>query len=114
MAAQVALRRQQEQEEELGISVPKVITTEQQQQLLQQAQIQQGPGSVGNSPTNTPLALLSQTPTAPTTTASHGRMSITHSPDILLYDDVPCKLTNQLATLATILNCKNLFRYKQF
>ena len=41
MAAQVALRRQQEQEEELGIAVPEIISPEQHQQMIQQAQQQQ-------------------------------------------------------------------------
>ena len=34
MAAQVALRRQQEQEEELGISIPEVVTIEQAERVL--------------------------------------------------------------------------------
>lgn len=88
MAAQVALRRQQEQEEELGISVPDVITTEQQQQLIQQHQ--------GSNPTPTsaasPLTLLGQSQAAPSgSQASQGRLSMAHSPDILLYDEPPCK-----------------------
>ena len=56
MAAQVALRRQQEQEEELGISVPEVVTTEQQQAAQKNSSLagrgsQSEPGSLVTTPT---------------------------------------------------------------